>query len=108
VLLDPAILILDDPAAAVDPHTEEEILAAMDSAMQGRTTFIVAHRLSTLRRADKVIVLESGEIVQMGTHAELLDEAGHFRDAALVQLQAAERTGEQGAERHARKVLSKA
>jgi ATP-binding cassette subfamily B protein len=89
VLLDPAILILDDPAASVDPHTEEEILAAMDSAMQGRTTFIVAHRLSTLRRADKVIVLEAGQIVQMGTHAALFDAEGHFRQAALAQLQAA-------------------
>ncbi len=89
VLLNPAILILDDPAAAVDPHTEEEILAAIDSAMQGRTTFIVAHRLSTLRRADKVIVLDHGEIVQAGTHAELFQAEGHFREAALIQLQAA-------------------
>lgn len=89
VLLDPAILILDDPAASVDPHTEEEILAAMDSAMQGRTTFIVAHRLSTLRRADKVIVLDKGQIVQTGTHRELFHAEGHFREAALIQLQAA-------------------
>jgi ATP-binding cassette subfamily B protein len=89
VLLDPAILILDDPAASVDPHTEEEILAAIDSAMQGRTTFIVAHRLSTLRRADKVIVLEKGQIVQAGTHHELFHAEGHFREAAMIQLQAA-------------------
>jgi ATP-binding cassette subfamily B protein len=92
VLLDPAILILDDPAASVDPHTEEEILAAMDSAMEGRTTFIVAHRLSTLRRADKVIVLDKGQIVQTGTHHELFNTEGHFREAALIQLQAAENT----------------
>jgi len=92
VLLDPAILILDDPAASVDPHTEEEILAAMDSAMEGRTTFIVAHRLSTLRRADKVIVLDKGQIVQTGTHHELFLTEGHFREAALIQLQAAENT----------------
>jgi ATP-binding cassette subfamily B protein len=89
VLLNPAILILDDPAASVDPHTEEEILAAVDSAMQGRTTFIVAHRLSTLRRADKVIVLDKGEIVQTGTHHELFHTEGHFREAAMIQLQAA-------------------
>jgi ATP-binding cassette subfamily B protein len=92
VLLDPAILILDDPAASVDPHTEEEILAAMDAAMTGRTTFIVAHRLSTLRRADKVIVLDKGQIVQAGTHQELFQTEGHFREAALIQLQAAENT----------------
>jgi ATP-binding cassette subfamily B protein len=93
VLLDPAILILDDPAASVDPHTEEEILAAMDSAMAGRTTFIVAHRLSTLRRADKVIVLDKGQIVQSGTHQELFHAEGHFRETAVIQLQAAAGTG---------------
>src|SRR5690606_672409 len=56
VLLQPPILILDDPTAAIDPETEHEILLAMDNAMKGRTTFVVAHRLSTLRRADKVVV----------------------------------------------------
>lgn len=92
VLLDPAILILDDPAASVDPHTEEEILAAIDSAMQGRTTFIVAHRLSTLRRADQVIVLDAGQIVQSGTHAELMNTEGHFREVAKVQMETADTT----------------
>lgn len=85
LLLEPPVLLLDDPTAAIDPDTEDEILAAMESAMQGRTTIIVAHRLSTLRRADQVIVLEHGRIVQQGTHAELMGEAGHYRDAALVQ-----------------------
>jgi ATP-binding cassette, subfamily B, bacterial len=89
VLLNPAILLLDDPAASVDPHTEEEILSAMDSAKQGRTTFVVAHRLSTLRRADLVIVLEEGRITQMGNYADLLQANGHFRDTALLQLQSA-------------------
>jgi ATP-binding cassette subfamily B protein len=86
VLLNPAILLLDDPAASVDPHTEEEIMAAIENAMQGRTTFIVAHRLSTLRRADKILVLEAGRIVQAGTHEELFQREGHFREAALVQM----------------------
>jgi ATP-binding cassette, subfamily B, bacterial len=84
-----AILLLDDPAASVDPHTEEDILSAMDAAMQGRTTFIVAHRLSTLRRADVILVLEEGRIVQYGTHEELFLADGHFRQTALVQLAAA-------------------
>lgn len=86
LLLDPAILLLDDPAAAIDPHTEQEILAAMQQAMQGRTTFVVAHRLSTLRNANLVIVIHKGRIRQVGTHGELMGVPGHYRDAAEVQL----------------------
>ena len=66
VLLEPAILLLDDPTAAIDSETEHEIFEALDRAIAGRTTFIVAHRLSTLRRADFIIVLENGRIVQRG------------------------------------------
>jgi ATP-binding cassette subfamily B protein len=86
VLLDPAILLLDDPAAAIDPHTEHEILAAMDQAMQGRTNLVIAHRLSTLRQCDRVIVLDQGSIAQHGTHAELMEAEGHYRHAAQSQL----------------------
>ena len=88
VLLDPAILLLDDPAAAIDPHTEQEILTAMESAMQGRTTLVVAHRLSTLRQCDQVIVLEQGRVAQLGTHTSLMEADGHYRHAAQSQLAA--------------------
>jgi ATP-binding cassette, subfamily B, bacterial len=86
VLQGPTILLLDDPAAAIDPHTEHEILAAMEQAMQGRTTLVIAHRLSTLRQCDRVIVLASGRIAQRGTHAELMQAEGHYRHAAQSQL----------------------
>jgi ATP-binding cassette subfamily B protein len=85
VLLDPAILVLDDPTAAIDAETEHEIVEAMQSAMTGRTTFIVAHRMSTLRNADIVIVLDRGQVVQMGTHEDLLRRDGYYATAARLQ-----------------------
>ena len=86
LLLDPPILLLDDPTAAIDAETEEEILAAMDAAMQGRTTFMVAHRISTLRRADRILVLDQGSLVQEGTHSELVKVEGPYREAANLQM----------------------
>ncbi len=86
MLLEPPILLLDDPTAAIDPETESDILQAMDQAMQGRTTFVVAHRLSTLQRADKVLVLEHGRIVEAGVHQDLMQDDGHYREAVSLQI----------------------
>jgi ATP-binding cassette subfamily B protein len=86
VLLEPAILLLDDPTAAIDSETEHEIFTALENAITGRTTFIVAHRLSTLRRADFIIVMENGRIVQQGTHAELMRVPGPYLRVADLQL----------------------
>jgi ATP-binding cassette subfamily B protein len=89
LLLEPTVLLLDDPTSAIDPETEKEIMEAMEAAMVGRTTFIVAHRLSTLRRADQILVLEHGKLVQKGTHEQLMAQDGHYRRAILVQSEGA-------------------
>jgi ATP-binding cassette subfamily B protein len=85
LLADPAVLLLDDPVSALDSETEHEILAAMNTATQGRTTIIVASRLSSLCYCDRIIVLDGGTIVQEGTHAELISQQGIFWEIASSQ-----------------------
>jgi ATP-binding cassette subfamily B protein len=86
LLLEPPILILDDPTASVDPKTEHEIVSALRQAMTGRTTFVVANRLSLLRRADVILVLEKGRLLHVGRHNDLVRVPGTYRDTALLQL----------------------
>lgn len=85
VLLEPTILLLDDPTTAIDPEMEHEVLQAMDSAMQGRTTLVVANRVSALRRADLILVVHNGRIVERGTHHELMADRGLYFRAASSQ-----------------------
>jgi ABC-type multidrug transport system fused ATPase/permease subunit len=79
LLKDPPILVLDEATASVDTQTEREIQAALDRLLLGRTSFVIAHRLSTVRHADQILVLDQGEIVERGTHEELLTLGGTYR-----------------------------
>ncbi|MGA2177779.1 MAG: ABC transporter ATP-binding protein [Verrucomicrobiota bacterium] len=82
----PPVLILDDPTASVDARTENEILAALRAAMAGRTAFVVSSRLNLLRRADVILVLDDGRLVQTGTHEQLAHCPGPYHETALLQL----------------------
>ena len=80
ILTDPKILILDEATSSIDTRTEIEIQKAMDNLMEGRTSFIIAHRLSTIKNADLILVMNHGDIVEQGTHEELLNKNGFYAD----------------------------
>jgi ABC-type multidrug transport system fused ATPase/permease subunit len=82
LIAEPRILILDDATSSVDATTENQIKSALGEVMTGRTTFVIAHRLSTIALADEVVVLEEGEVVARGTHAELLESSPLYREIA--------------------------
>lgn len=86
LLTDPRILILDDATAAVDTETERLIQRSLDKLMEGRTTFVIAHRLSTVRRADSILIIEDGSITAQGTHEELLASSATYQEVYLKQL----------------------
>ena len=80
ILADPKILILDEATSSIDTRTEIQIQAAMDNLMKGRTSFVIAHRLSTIKNSDLILVMNQGDIVEQGTHEELLAKGGFYAD----------------------------
>ena len=86
VLIDPPVLILDDSTSSVDVETERQIHQAMTDVMKGRTTFVIAHRLSSVRNADHILVLKDGEIAEQGSHTELMARGGTYREIFDLQL----------------------
>jgi ABC-type multidrug transport system fused ATPase/permease subunit len=86
-LKDPAIVVLDEATSSLDTESERAIEAAMEDLLRGRSTLIIAHRLSTVRRADRVIVLDRGRIVEEGTHEQLLDRAGLYARLYTINAQ---------------------
>ena len=90
ILADPKILILDEATSSIDTRTEIQIQLAMDNLMKGRTSFIIAHRLSTIKNADLILVMNHGDIVEQGTHEELLAKNGFYADLYNSQFEEVE------------------
>ena len=90
ILADPKILILDEATSSIDTRTEIQIQSAMDNLMKGRTSFIIAHRLSTIKNADLILVMNHGDIVEQGTHEELLVKGGFYADLYNSQFEEVE------------------
>ena len=85
LLADPRILILDEATSSIDTETERLIQRAMSRLLQGRTSFVIAHRLSTIRNADVIMVIDDGQIVEQGTHWQLLAQRGKYHDLYQAQ-----------------------
>ena len=88
ILADPKIMILDEATSSVDTRTEARIQKGMDESMKGRTSFVIAHRLSTIRNADLILVMRDGDIVEQGTHEELMEKGGFYREIYQAQFSA--------------------
>ena len=87
MLSNPPMLILDEATSSIDTRTELQIQKAFDEMMKGRTTFIVAHRLSTIKNADQIIVMDQGHIVEIGNHEELLQKQGYYHQLYYSQFE---------------------
>jgi ATP-binding cassette subfamily B protein len=90
LLKDPPILILDEATSALDADTEAKVMRALDEVMKNRTTFVIAHRLSTVRKASRILVFDAGRIVETGTFDELVMAGGRFASLARTQFISAE------------------
>ncbi|MBI3275259.1 MAG: ATP-binding cassette domain-containing protein, partial [Methylocystis sp.] len=88
LLKDPPIMIFDEATSALDAATERQIQAALEAAPKGRTTFVIAHRLATVRNADRILVFDHGEIVESGAFGELMARGGLFAGLAAAQFMA--------------------
>lgn len=93
MLRNPRILILDEATAAMDTETERQIQTALERLVKGRTTIMIAHRLSTLRDADKLIVIENGKMPEFGTHSELIAKKGIYFNLYKMQVEALKNIG---------------
>ena len=87
VLSDPRIFVLDEATSSIDTRTEQLIQNATEKLLQGRTSFLIAHRLSTIRKADVILVVKDGRVVQRGTHQQLLQKGGYYRDLYTRQFE---------------------
>ncbi|WP_221826414.1 ATP-binding cassette domain-containing protein [Neobacillus niacini] len=86
LIRNPKVIILDEATSALDSHSEKKIQEALNTLCHGRTTFIVAHRLSTIRNADKIAVIENGRCVEFGTYDELMSSKGKFYELKQLQM----------------------
>jgi ATP-binding cassette subfamily B protein len=88
MLKNPPLLLLDEATSALDAESERMVQAALESAMKGRTTLVIAHRLATVQQADRILVLDHGRLVEQGTHAELVERGGIYARLAALQFNA--------------------